>query len=45
MSLHVSSSQIRDCVIIIWSGGGGEKIRGGGIGENDNKRKGVGNRI
>ena len=26
-------------------GGGGEKIRGVGIGENDNKREGVGNRI
>ena len=34
-------SQFRDCAIITWRGEGGWEIRGGGgIGENDNKRKG-----
>ena len=32
----------RDCAIITWGEGGGEKIRGGSIGENDNKRMGGG---
>ena len=33
-------SQFRDCAIITWRGEGGWEIRGGGIGESDNKRKG-----
>ena len=41
-----SSSIIRDCAIITWSGGGGGGKLEGGIGENDNKReRGVGCKI
>ena len=39
---EIKGKELRECAIITWGrgGGGNWKIRGGDIGENDNKREG-----